>query len=44
MTPHGQAFFAMPKLKKANEPGGVQDDSVKIAFYDEFEAETLISV
>jgi quinol monooxygenase YgiN len=39
-----KAFFAMPELKKAMNEAGVHDDSVKIAFYDEVEAETLISV
>ncbi len=38
-----KAFFAMPELKQAMNKAGVDDDSVKVAFYDEVEAGALIS-
>jgi quinol monooxygenase YgiN len=38
-----KAFFAMPELKQAMTKAGVQDDSLKVAFYDEVEAGTLIT-
>jgi hypothetical protein len=38
-----RAFFVLPELKKAMTEAGVDEASVKVAFYDEVEAETLIS-
>jgi|SRR5436190_17519214 len=38
-----KAFFAMPELKQAMSKAGVDDASVKVAFYDEAEVGTLIS-
>jgi quinol monooxygenase YgiN len=38
-----KAFFAMPELKQAMSKAGVQDDSLKVAFYDEVEAGTPIT-
>ena len=38
-----KAFFAMPELKQAMSEAGVQDDSLKVAFYDEVEAGTPIT-
>lgn len=38
-----KAFFAMPELKQAMTEAGVQDDSLKVAFYDEVEAGSLIT-
>ena len=39
-----KAFFAMPELKQAMSKAGVEDDSIKISFYDEIEAGTLVAV
>jgi len=39
-----KTFFAMPELKQAMSKAGVEDDSIKITFYDEVEAGTLIAV
>jgi hypothetical protein len=38
-----KAFFVMPELKEAMTKAGVQDDSLKVSFYEEVEAETLIT-
>jgi quinol monooxygenase YgiN len=37
-------FFDMPELKQAMGKAGVEADSIKITFYDEVEAGTLIAV
>ena len=34
----------MPELKQAMSKAGVEDDSIKISFYDEIEAGTLVAV
>ena len=39
-----KAFFAMPELKQAMMNAGVDGDTLKVAFYDEVEAGTLIAV
>jgi quinol monooxygenase YgiN len=39
-----KTFFAMPELKQAMSKAGVEDGSMKISFYDEVEAGTLIAV
>ena len=39
-----KTFFAMPELKQAMLKAGVEEDSLKIAFYDEVEADTLLAV
>jgi quinol monooxygenase YgiN len=39
-----KAFFAMPELKRTMTKAGVEEDSVKVALYDEVEVATLISV
>jgi len=38
-----KAFFAMPELKQAMTKAGVEDDSIKVAFYDDVETGALIS-
>jgi heme-degrading monooxygenase HmoA len=38
-----KAFFAMPELKQAMSKAGVHEDSLRVAFYDEVEAGTLIT-
>jgi quinol monooxygenase YgiN len=38
-----KAFFVLPELKRAMTEAGVDENSVKVAFYDEVEAGTLIS-
>lgn len=39
-----KTFFAMPELKQAMSKAGVEDDSLKVVFYDEIEAGTLVAV
>jgi len=39
-----KTFFAMPELKQAMSKAGVEDQSLKVAFYDEVEAGTLVAV
>ncbi len=39
-----KTFFAMPELKQAMLKAGVEEDSLKVAFYDEVEAGTLLAV
>jgi quinol monooxygenase YgiN len=39
-----KSFFAMPELKQTMLKAGVEEDSLKIAFYDEVEAGTLLTV
>ncbi len=39
-----KTFFAMPELKQAMLDAGVEEDSLKVAFYDEVEAGTLLAV
>src|SRR6476661_9556425 len=39
-----KSFFAMPELKQAMLKAGVEEDSLKVAFYDEVEAGTLLAV
>jgi quinol monooxygenase YgiN len=39
-----KTFFAMPELKQTMLKAGVEEDSLKVAFYDEVEAGTLLAV